>query len=307
MKHLLGIAELSRDEIEEILRVSERFVELAEANSSKVDALRGKSIVNAFFEDSTRTRVSFELAGKLLSADVINFSSSGSSVNKGESLRDTVETISSMGFDSIVVRHGRAGVPVQMQRWTDASIVNAGDGNHEHPTQALLDCLTLRQAFNRQFFDGLRVVYVGDFAHSRVARSGIYALRALGAEITVVAPPTLLPSDMSPWSVAVNHDLDDALTTANVVYTVRPKNERMKEALFPSLDEYITMYGISDERFARLRDGVVLMEAGPLVRGVQMSDNVADSMRNLMNRQVTNGVAVRMAVLLMVMKGELNG
>lgn len=305
MKHLLGIAELNRDEIEEILRLSEKFVELAETRSSKVDALRGKTVINAFFEDSTRTRVSFELAGKLLSADVINFTSSGSSVNKGESLRDTVETISSMGFDALVVRHGKAGVPVQMQKWTEASIVNAGDGNHEHPTQALLDCLTLRQEFNRKSFDGLRVTYVGDFAHSRVARSGIYALRALGAEITVVAPPTLLPYDMSPWPVTLTHDLDDALPKADVIYTVRPKNERMKEALFPSLDEYITMYTINDDRFARLREEVVLMEAGPLVRGVQMSDNVADSMRNLMNRQVTNGVAVRMAVLTMLLKGEL--
>ncbi|MGH7882591.1 MAG: aspartate carbamoyltransferase catalytic subunit [Candidatus Dormibacteraceae bacterium] len=307
MKHLLGIAELNRTEIEEILRIAETFVQLAQESKSKVSALRGKTVINLFFEDSTRTRVSFEMAGKLLSADVINFGSGGSSLSKGESLRDTVETISSMGFDALVVRHGSAGVPMQMLKWTDAAIINAGDGNHEHPTQALLDCLTLRQALNRRSFKGVHIAYVGDFTHSRVAHSGIYAFRALGADITVVAPPTLLPYDMSPWPVTVTHNLDEVLADVDIIYTVRPKSERITEALFPSLDEYITMYGITDERFARLDERVLLMEAGPLVRGIQMSDDVADHMRNLMNRQVTNGVAVRMAVLTMLLNGELDG
>jgi aspartate carbamoyltransferase catalytic subunit len=297
MKNLLSINDLTDADINEILDLAESFYPTESRSYEKNDLLKGKSIVNLFFEDSTRTRVSFELAGKLLSADVINFSSSGSSLNKGESLRDTVQTISSMGFHGIVIRHKSAGVPWQLLPWTDASIVNAGDGNHQHPTQALLDLFTLTQRLGTRDLSGLRICLVGDLSHSRAARSDIDLFRRLGAEITVVGPPTLIPSDISLLNVTISHDLDETLTKCDVIYTIRPKHERINEALLPSMDEYITRYSLNDQRFARLDGHVLVMEAGPLIRGVQMSNAVADHERNLMNQQVKNGVAVRMAVL----------
>lgn len=292
MKHLLSIDELTRDEVLDLLALAETHLA-----GDKVDTLKGKSIVNLFFEDSTRTRVSFELAGKLLSADVINFSASGSSLNKGESLRDTVETISAMGFDAIVVRHKSAGVPWQMLKWTDASIINVGDGAHQHPTQGLLDALTITRYLGRSDLSGIRIVIVGDIAHSRVVRSDVGIFNLLGADVTLVAPPTLLPPDISEWKISIAHDLDDVITKCDVIYTIRPQRERINEALLPSMDEYIARYSITNDRFARLDEHVAIMEAGPLVRGVQMSNAVADSDRNLMNQQVKHGVAMRMAVL----------
>lgn len=300
--NLLGIADLDSAALDGLLRTAAAYRPLLEEPSAKVDHLRGRTVVNLFLESSTRTRVSFELAGKLLSADVINFGSGGSSLAKGESLRDTVETLSDMGFDAIVIRHASAGVPHQLTGWTDAAVVNGGDGMHEHPTQALLDCLTLQQTFGPDI-SGLSIAFVGDFAHSRVARSATLAFSALGATVTLVAPPTLLPHDLSPWPARVVHDLDALIDEdpPDVVYTIRPQAERMSEALYPSVAEYVIRYGITDERFARLPARTRLLEAGPLVRGVQMSNAVADSPRNLMHNQVRNGVAVRMAVLATVL------
>lgn len=304
MKHVLDIKQLGRDGVEEILSCAKSFVEVLERPSPKVPALRGKTIANMYFEPSTRTRTSFELAGKLLSADVINFSASGSSLEKGESLRDTIQTISSMGFDALVMRHGSSGVPMQATKWTDATIINAGDGAHQHPTQGLLDALTLRQELGRDTFDGVRMAIVGDVSHSRVTRSAIDIFTMLGAEITVVAPRTLLPAVPAALGVNVVHDIDQILTKVDVLYTIRPQRERFDDALVPSMHEYIQLYSITNERAARLDEQVVILESGPLVRGVQMSDRVADSVRNLMNKQVRSGVAVRMACLFLTLQGS---
>jgi aspartate carbamoyltransferase catalytic subunit len=300
---VLSIEQLGREGVEEVLGRAESFVEVLNRPNPKVPALRGKTIVNLFFEASTRTRTSFELAGKLLSADVINFAASGSSVEKGESVRDTAQTIASMGFDAIVVRHNRAGVAKQITQWVDAAVINAGDGNHQHPSQALLDALTLRQALGRNSFDGLRLTLVGDIANSRVARSAIDIFSMFGAEISLVAPSTMMPVSAAqlPGVSNVSFDLDEMLPKSDVIYTIRPKHERIQEALIPSMDEYITRYCITNARFGRLADDVLLMESGPLIRGVQMVDAVADSDRNLMNRQVHNGVAVRMALLFLAL------
>jgi aspartate carbamoyltransferase catalytic subunit len=299
MKHVLSIPDLGRDGVEELLGRAASFVEVLDRPSPKVPALRGKTVANMFFEPSTRTRTSFELAGKLLSADVINFSASGSSLEKGESIRDTVQTIGSMGFDALVLRHGSSGVPLQAVQWTDASVINAGDGAHQHPTQGLLDALTLRQAFGRDTFDGVRIGIIGDISHSRVTRSAIDIFTMLGAEVTVIGPPTLLPPNPAALGVSVANDLDEVITDFDVLYTIRPQQERIDKALLPSIHEYVMEYSITNERAARLGDHVLILEAGPLIRGVQMADRVADSARNLMNKQVRNGVAVRMACLFM--------
>src|SRR5688572_25618275 len=246
MRHLLSIADLGADGIDEVLRLTDSFVEVSERRIPKVPTLRGKTVVSLFYEDSTRTRLSFESAAKRLSADTMNFSVGTSSVKKGESLRDTVETIEAMGVDAVVVRHGSAGVPWQIASWIDAAIINAGDGWHEHPTQALLDCYTIRQ--HRPSFEGLRIAIVGDIKHSRVARSDILAFTALGAEVTLVAPPTLLPPSLAGWPVTVSHDLDDVLPKVDVVYLLRMQKERMTEALLPSLREYTALYGLTRAR-----------------------------------------------------------
>ncbi len=243
MKHLLSIADLGRDGIEDILRLTDSFVEVSERNIPKVPALRGRTVVSLFYEDSTRTRLSFETAAKRLSADTMSFTVGASSVNKGESLRDTVETIHAMGVDAIVVRHKSSGVPWQIAGWVDASIVNAGDGWHEHPTQALLDCYTIRAELDRPI-EGLHVAIVGDIKHSRVARSNVLALNALGARVTLVAPRTLLPPSLEGWPVDVSSDLDDVLPKCDVVYLLRMQLERQTEALVPSLREYSTRFGL---------------------------------------------------------------
>jgi aspartate carbamoyltransferase catalytic subunit len=304
VKHVLSIPDLGRDGVEEILGRAASFVEVLDRPSPKVPALRGKTIANMYFEASTRTRTSFELAGKLLSADVINFSAGGSSLDKGESLRDTIQTIGSMGFDALVIRHGSSGVPHMATQWIDSSIINAGDGAHQHPTQGLLDALTLRQQLGRDTFEGVRMAIVGDIAHSRVTRSAIDIFSMLGADITLVAPPTLLPPNPTALGVAVQHDLDEILPKTDVIYTIRPQQERIDEALIPYMSEYITRYTITNARAARLDEHVVILEAGPLIRGIQMADRVADSARNLMNKQVRNGVAVRMACLFLTLHGS---
>ena len=306
-RHLLSVADLGADGIAEVLRVTDSFVEVSERAIPRVPALRGKTVVSLFFEDSTRTRLSFETAAKRLSADTMTFSASTSSVKKGESLRDTVETITAMGIDAIVVRHGSAGVPWQVARWTDAAVINAGDGWHEHPTQALLDCYTIGQARAgaasdvEKVFAGLRVAIVGDVAHSRVARSNVLAFAALGAEVTLVAPPTLLPPSLAGWPVTVSHDLDAVLPGAEVVYLLRIQRERASEALLPSLREYTAGYGLTRDRARLLRPDALVMHPGPMNRGVEIAAEVADLPCSVVTRQVANGVAVRMAVLFLLL------
>ncbi len=251
--------------------------------------------MSLFFEDSTRTRVSFETAAKRLSADTMTFSVATSSVKKGESVRDTVETIEAMGVDAFVVRHRSAGVPWQVARWTDAAVINAGDGWHEHPTQALLDCYTIRAHLGG--LEGRRIAIVGDIKHSRVARSDCLAFSALGAEVTLVAPPTLLPPSLEGWPVKVTHDLDDVLGAVDVVYLLRMQRERMTEALLPSLREYTARYGLTVRRADRLAPDAIVMHPGPMNRGVEIAAEVADLPRAVITDQVRNGVAVRMAVL----------
>jgi aspartate carbamoyltransferase catalytic subunit len=280
---------------------------MAEINTRsvpKVPALRGKTVVSLFFEDSTRTRLSFETAAKRLSAETMNFSVSTSSVNKGESLRDTIETITDMGVDAFVVRHKSVGVPWQISQWTNASIVNAGDGAHQHPTQALVDCFTVREALGRQDLSGLNLTIVGDIKHSRVARSNIQAFSLLGANITLVAPPTLLPLNIEHWPVKVSNDLDAVLASTDVLYMLRLQSERMAQGLVPSLYEYSTRYGLDEKRVGALQTSAVVMHPGPMNRGVEMLIDPSDIPNSLIHRQVTNGVSVRMAVLFDLLSAE---
>ncbi len=249
MKHLLSIEDLSPADIHGLLELTDHMVEISSRPIPKVPALRGRNVVSLFFEDSTRTRTSFDTAAKRLSADTMNFAVSSSSVNKGESLRDTIETIAAMGVDAFVIRHRSSGAPLQVTRWTQAAVVNAGDGWHQHPTQALLDCYTIRTGLNRRDgFDGLRIAIVGDIKHSRVARSDVQAFTALGAHVTLVAPPTLLPPSLEGWPVEVSHDLDSLVADLDVLYLLRVQRERMDEALLPSVREYSAMYGLTPAR-----------------------------------------------------------
>lgn len=298
--NLLSVADLGPDGIAEVLRLADRFVEVSSRPIPKVPALRGKTVASVFFEDSTRTRLSFETAARRLSADVLTFSAGSSSLNKGESLRDTVGTLEAMGVDALVVRHRSSGVPWQVARWARrAAVVNGGDGWHEHPTQALLDCYTVaverRARGLRPGLSGLRVGIVGDVRHSRVARSDVLAFGALGAEVTLVAPPTLLPPSLDGWGVAVSHDLDSLLGELDVVYLLRLQRERMTEALLPSLREYTAEYGLTRRRAARLAPDTLVMHPGPVNRGVEVDSDVVDA--SVITHQVANGVAVRMAVL----------
>ena len=298
-RDLLSVDDLGAEGIDEVMRLTDSFVEVSERAIPKVPALRGKTVAWLFYEDSTRTRLSFETAAKRLSADVMNFSVSSSSVKKGESLRDTVQTIEAMGVDAIVVRHGSAGAPWQVARWAEASVVNAGDGWHEHPTQALLDCYTIRQTIGS--CEGLRIAIVGDVKHSRVARSDVLAFTALGAEITLVAPPTLLPPSLVGWPVQVSHDLDAVLPKVDIVYLLRMQRERMASALVPSLREYSARYGLTRRRVDLLDAEAIVMHPGPMNRGVEIAADVADLPRSVIIDQVRNGVAVRMAVLYLLL------
>lgn len=298
MKHLLDIGDLDAAAIGHLLDLTDHMVEINQRPMPKVPALRGRTVVNLFFEDSTRTRTSFDTAARRLSADVMNFAVSSSSVNKGESLRDTIETITAMGVDAFVVRHGSSGAPQQITRWTDAAVVNAGDGWHQHPTQALLDCYTIRTALGRtEGFEGLRIAIVGDIAHSRVARSDVQAFTALGAHVTLVAPPTLLPPSVDGWPVEVSHHLDDVVGDIDVLYLLRMQRERMRDALVPSLREYTSLYGLTPLRARRLQPHAIVMHPGPMNRGVEIAVDPAELPGSMVLQQVTNGVAVRMAVL----------
>jgi len=299
LSSLLSVADLGAEGIEEVMRVSDSFVEVSERAIPRVPALRGKTVVSLFYEESTRTRLSFEMAAKRLSADTMNFAVSSSSVKKGETLRDTCQTIEAMGVDALVVRHSSAGVPWQVASWVRCAVINAGDGWHEHPTQALLDCYTIRA--RRGSLDGLRIALVGDVKHSRVARSGVLAFTMLGAEVTIVAPPTLLPPSLEGWPVSVSHDLDGVLPKVDVVYLLRMQAERQDEALLPSLREYTDRYGLTRDRVRLLSDDALVMHPGPINRGVEIAADVADLERSLITRQVANGVAVRMAVLFLLL------
>jgi aspartate carbamoyltransferase catalytic subunit len=299
MKHLLSIADLDRDGLDDVMRLTDSFVEVSNRAIPKVPALRGKTVASLFYEDSTRTRLSFETAAKRLSADTMTFSVGGSSVSKGESLRDTVETISAMGIDAVVVRHKSSGVPWQVAAWTDAAVINAGDGWHEHPTQALLDAYTIRT--RRGSLDGLRIAIVGDVKHSRVARSNVLAFTAMGANVTLVGPNTLMPPSLDGWPVTYANELDDLLPELDVVYLLRLQRERMNEALIPSLREYRHQYGLTVDRTARLAKDALIMHPGPMNRGVEIDGDVAGDERSVITGQVANGVAVRMAVLYLLL------
>ncbi len=301
-RHLLSAGDLSRDDALLILDTAEELAQLTErATVKKLPTLRGRTVVNLFFEDSTRTRTSFELAAKRLSADVINFSAKGSSVSKGETLKDTALTLEAMGADAVVIRHSWSGAPVNLARWVQGSVINAGDGTHEHPTQALLDAFTMRQRHGR--LEGLRVAIVGDVLHSRVARSNVLLLHTLGADVTLVAPPTLLPVGVQSWPAEVSYDLDSVLPKSDVVMMLRVQRERMSAAFFPSSREYSRRYGLDVRRVQTLPEDAIVMHPGPMNRGMEIAPEVADGVRSTIVAQVANGVSVRMAVLYLLLGG----
>ena len=300
-RHLLSAADLSRDDALLVLDTAAELAAVSDRTVKKLPTLRGRTVVNLFFEDSTRTRTSFELAAKRLSADVVNFSAKGSSVSKGESLKDTALTLEAMGSDAVVCRHSWSGAPHRLAGWVRGSVVNAGDGTHEHPTQALLDAYTMRARLGR--LEGLRVTVVGDVLHSRVARSNVLLLATLGAEVTLVAPPTLLPVGVQEWPATVSYDLDAALPGSDVVMMLRVQRERMGAAFFPSAREYSRRYGLDARRAAVLAEHAVVMHPGPMNRGMEIAAEVADSVRSTITEQVANGVSVRMAVLYLLLGG----
>ena len=303
MKHLRSTAELDAADIERLLTLADSMAEISSRPVPKVPALRGTTVATLFFEDSTRTRISFDTAAKRLSADTMTFSVSTSSVNKGESLRDTVETIAAMGVDAFVVRHKSSGVPWQVSNWTTASVINAGDGWHQHPTQALLDAFTIRAAFGPSFA-GRHIAIVGDIRHSRVARSDVDVFTKLGARVTLVAPPTLLPSTWEGWPVDVAPALDDVVGDVDVLYLLRMQRERTNEALVPSLREYTDRFGLTHARAARLPEHALVMHPGPMNRGVEMAVDPSELRGAVITAQVANGVAVRMAVLYDLLAGR---
>jgi len=302
--HLLSAADLTRDDALLVLDTADELALVADRPVKKLPTLRGRTVVNLFFEDSTRTRISFEAAAKRLSADVINFSAKGSSVSKGETLKDTALTLEAMGADAVVIRHGASGAPHTLAHsgWINGSVINAGDGTHEHPTQALLDAFTMRRHLGS--LEGRRVTIVGDVLHSRVARSNVLLLATLGAEVTLVAPPTLLPVGVEQWPCAQSYDLDGALVGADAVMMLRVQLERMNAAFFPSAREYSRRYGLDADRMATLPEHAIVMHPGPMNRGLEITAQVADSPRSVIVEQVTNGVSVRMAVLYLLLGGS---
>ena len=304
MKHLRSIPELGVDGIVRILGLANHMAEVNRRPVPKVPALNGRTVVSLFFEDSTRTRISFETAAKRLSADTMTFSVSTSSVNKGESLKDTIETVSAMGVAAFVVRHKTSGIPWQLSEWTDASIINAGDGWHQHPTQALLDSFTIMSTLGRtpssDCLQGLTIGIVGDIRHSRVARSDIQAFTALGAKVVLVAPRTLLPPEVEGWPVDISSSLDDVIGELDVLYMLRMQRERMNEALIPNIGEYSARYGLDERRAKMLPEHALLMHPGPMNRGVEIDSGVADGAQAVILPQVSFGIAVRMAVMAML-------
>jgi len=306
-KHLLSIEDLSKSDAIQILDTAEEIARISDGPVKKLPTLRGRTIVNLFFEDSTRTRISFEAAAKRLSADVINFSAKGSSLSKGESLKDTALTLQAMGADAVVIRHGSSGAPARLadQSWMKGSVINAGDGTHEHPSQALLDSFTLRRHLRESAGDlsGIKVAIVGDVLHSRVARSNVLLLKKLGAEVTLVAPHTLLPFGIDQWPVNISYDFDDVLPHVDAVMMLRVQRERMSELFFPSEREYSRGFGLTKERLDRMPKGAVVMHPGPMNRGLEISAEAADAVNSVIVEQVTNGVTVRMAILYLLLGG----
>ena len=302
MNHFLTVEDVGRDTLSGLLDDADEFVDVLARPIPKVPALRGKTVATMFFEASTRTKMSFEKAAKALSADTVSFSPGTSSLKKGESLKDTVLTIQAMGVDAMVVRHSGTGAAWRVAEWVDVPVINGGDGAHQHPTQALLDCLTLRRHFGT--LDGLKIGIVGDIRHSRVARSDVFAMSTLGAEVTLVAPVTLLPPTTQDWPATVINQLDDALSELDAVYLLRVQSERGGASVFPSLAEYRTRFGLTRDRLDGLKPHAVVLHPGPMIRGVEIDDDVADDRRTLVLDQVSAGVAVRMAVLFQLLGGE---
>jgi len=306
-RHLLSINDLSPQDALGILNTASELSKISDGPMKKLPTLRGRTVVNLFFEDSTRTRISFESAAKRLSADVINFSAKGSSVSKGESLKDTAQTLQAMGADAVVIRHGASGAAQRLadSGWISASVINAGDGTHEHPTQALLDAYTIRSKFPQyqDNFAGLKVGIVGDILHSRVARSNVLLLTKLGAKVTLIAPPTLIPVGVTDWEVDVSYDLDEVVKRVDVLMMLRVQSERMKDSFFPSEREYSRGYGLDLARLNALQEHAIVMHPGPMNRGLEISAESADSHRSVVLAQVANGVLVRMAVLYQLLGG----
>lgn len=307
MKHLLSINDLSKDEAIAILDTAQELTRVSDGPMKKLPTLRGRTIVNLFAEDSTRTRISFEAAAKRLSADVINFSAKGSSISKGESLKDTAQTLQAMGADAVIIRHGASGAPARLahSQWMSGAVINAGDGTHEHPSQALLDAFTIRKHLSKSGNDltALKVVIVGDILHSRVARSNVLLLSKLGAAVTLVAPPTLLPVGVESWPCRVSYDFDSALQGANVVMMLRIQAERMSELFFPNAREYSRYFGLNGDRVKTLQPHALVMHPGPMNRGLEITADAADGARSVIVEQVANGVSVRMAILYLLLAG----
>jgi aspartate carbamoyltransferase catalytic subunit len=309
MRHLLSAGDLELHEVTDILDLAEEMSLVQDRPVKKLPALRGRTVVNLFFEDSTRTRSSFEIAGKWLSADVINVSAKGSSVSKGESLRDTVLTVAAMGVDALVIRHHASGAPWQASQWIDAHVLNAGDGTHEHPTQALLDAFTLRRHFRGtepglETFAGKTIALVGDITHSRVARSNVLLLRTLGARVVLVAPPTLMPSGVECWPADTSSELNDVLGESDAVMMLRVQRERMSGGYFPTPREYTVGYGLTRSRLKLMKPGAAICHPGPMNRGLEISADAADAANSLILSQVAAGVSVRMSVLYQLLGGE---
>jgi len=307
MRHLLSIADVSKTEAISILDTANELARVSEGAVKKLPTLRGRTIVNLFAEDSTRTRISFEAAAKRLSADVINFSAKGSSVSKGESLKDTAMTLQAMGADAVVIRHSASGAAQRLadSEWMSGSVVNAGDGTHEHPSQALLDAFTIRKhlSLGKSDLEGISVAIVGDVLHSRVARSNVLLLSKLGAKVTLVAPPTLLPVGIETWPCTVSYDLDAVVPFVDVVMMLRVQQERMTDFYFPNAREYSRYFGLNTDRMKVMKPGSIVMHPGPMNRGLEISAEVADSARSVITEQVTNGVSVRMAILYVLLTG----
>jgi aspartate carbamoyltransferase catalytic subunit len=308
MKHLLSINDLSKVEAISILDTAQELARVSDGPMKKLPTLRGRTIVNLFAEDSTRTRISFEAAAKRLSADVINFSAKGSSISKGESLKDTAQTLQAMGADAVIIRHGASGAAHRLadSNWMSGSVINAGDGTHEHPSQALLDAFTIRKHLSKSGSDlaGLRVAIVGDVLHSRVARSNVLLLSKLGAQVILVAPPTLLPVGVESWPCEISYDLDAVISSVDAVMMLRIQVERMTELFFPNAREYSRYFGLNNDRIKALKPDAIVMHPGPMNRGLEITADAADGARSVIVEQVANGVSIRMAILYLLLAGS---
>ncbi len=311
MKHLLSISDISKVQAVEILNTAEELARASDGPMKKLPTLRGRTIVNLFAEDSTRTRISFEAAAKRLSADVINFSAKGSSLSKGESLKETAQTLQAMGADAVIIRHSASGAAVRLadSQWMTGSVINAGDGTHEHPSQALLDAFTIRKHLSLGADDltGLHVAIVGDVLHSRVARSNVLLLTKLGASVTLVSPPTLLPVGVENWPVKISYDLDSIMENVDAIMMLRIQLERMSEMFFPNAREYSRYFGLNADRLRKMKPSAIVMHPGPMNRGLEITADSADSARSVIVEQVTNGVSVRMAILYLLLAGNREG